>query len=490
MAKRCIGIDIGSTYISAVQIVRSAEQFHIEKSFRAKMRRNTDSPVFHLKQLFGRNGFDTNANVAISIPNIKVFFRRLQTNVSGSEHISEHSHSILKQEFPFQEEELVMQSPQKHTTAESGPAMVAAAKKGSLSELLDTVAEASIYPDLVDAAIFAAYSAVKVNHPEIAYGNNIIAHIDEVNLTIAVVENGNIVLVRSLPFVPKESDLKQIADELTSVLHQEVEVTWHRLYDTGIEQETKIYLLPPCSVNNDILPLLEQKLACQVTIPDPCRMVERSDDCTIDATILTAEGLALRLLAPEQTSGINFLEATDFEADPMPAIRKNAFICAVLGAAIVVFLVLGLFARLSFLEKKNIFIKGEMKEIFKNTLPGETAIIEPLAQLEQKLKPLQADYSKFAPFSAGTDKPLEVLRDISFSTPLESNIKVNNILITNKSARLSGTSPSFKAVYDWLRLLKENPEFYAVDILDIGADTQSESVQFTILISLDSSEQS
>jgi hypothetical protein len=489
MVKRCIGIDIGSTYISAVQMVRSGEQFHIEKTFIVQMRRSTDLPVSHLKQLFSKIGFDPHANVAVSMPNTKVFFRRFKTETAGPDHINGQSTSMLKQEFPVQADEIVLQFPRDCKMSEKNYPVVAATTKTALREMLDMVAGASINPSLVEVAIFAAYLTVKVNYPEITYGTSIIAYIDEANLTMAVAENDGIVLVRSLPLVPKESDLEPIADQLASVLRQEAEITWHRLYGTGIEQETKIYLMPSCNISADIWPVLKQKLGCQVTIPDPCRIVKSSADCTTDSTICTAEGLALRLLTPEQTNGINFLKAVDFEADPMPAIRKKLTTCAALGAAIVVFLILGLFARLSYLEKEYTFIKEGMKDIFKKTVSDETTIVDPLAQLEQRLKPFQNDYRKFDPISAGTTKPLEILRDISLSAPSESNIMVNNILLTSKSARLTGTSPSFKSVYDWQHRLKANPKFSAVDILDVGAGTQSEPVKFTILISLESSEQ-
>jgi hypothetical protein len=495
MVKRCIGIDIGSTYISAVQMVRSAEQFYIEKTFRAQMRRSTDSPALHLKQLFSKNGFDRRANVAFSMPNNKVFFRRIESSKIGANHTNEDIYSIAGCEFPVQADQLVLPFQRASKLSESNHNVIAATTKDALRQTLDTVAEASIHPKLVEAAIFAAYLTVKVNYPEATSATCIVAYLDEHNLTMAVVENGSIVLVRNLPLISKESDARPNADQLAAVLRREAEVTWRRLYGTDIEEETKIFLVFSNSKEADIWPLLKQKLACQATIPDPCRMVKCSDDCNTDSTICTAEGLALGLLEPEQASGINFLDATDFEADPVPAIKKNLAICAALGAAIVAFLILGLFARLFYLEREYTSIKEGMKEILKNTVPDETAFVDPLAQLEQKLKPLQDDYKKFDPSSAGTAKPLEILRVISLSAPLQSNITVDNILLTNKSARLSGTSTSFKSVYDWQNQLKANPKFSAVDILDVGAAPASAlrqeeaGVKFTILISLDSPEQ-
>jgi Tfp pilus assembly PilM family ATPase len=493
MVRRSIGIDIGYKYISAVQMVRSAEQYHIEKTFTVQMRRSTDSPVSYLRQLFSRGGFDKHSNIAAALPNNRVFFRRLETDASGLNHNNEQSLPALKQEFPVQADDLVLQFLQ-YKTLESSHLVVAAANKNSLAELLDTYAGASIYPCLIEPAILSAYSTIKLNYPEITGSACIIAYIDKANLTIAVAENDGIVLVRSLPLASKESNSESDADQIASVLHKEALVTWNRLYGAGIDKETKIFIVPSCSINSDISSVLPQKLNCQAIIPDPCRIVKPSADCTGDATLTTAEGLAISLLTPEQASGINFLEAASFDADPVPAIKKNIVICAALAAAIVVLLIIGLFARLSSMEKKYAAIKDNMKDIFKKTLPEETAIVDPLAQLEQRLRPLQDDYKKFDPASAGTAKPLEILRDISLYTPAESNITVKNILLTGKSARLTGTSTSFKAIYNWQRQLKENSKFPAVDILDIGAapaplSRQEEAgVKFTIIISLDSSE--
>ncbi|GAH96597.1 unnamed protein product, partial [marine sediment metagenome] len=68
MVKRCIGIDIGSSYLRAVQIVRTGDELCIEKVFSAQTRRSKDSPPEILKRLSSKYGFDLRADIAISMP--------------------------------------------------------------------------------------------------------------------------------------------------------------------------------------------------------------------------------------------------------------------------------------------------------------------------------------------------------------------------------------------------------------------------------------
>ena len=75
MVKRCIGIDIGSSCICAVQVMRTDEGFCVEKVLGTQIRRSTDSPEEVLRLLFNQHGFDRRAEVAISMSHDAVFFQ-------------------------------------------------------------------------------------------------------------------------------------------------------------------------------------------------------------------------------------------------------------------------------------------------------------------------------------------------------------------------------------------------------------------------------
>lgn len=234
---------------------------------------------------------------------------------------------------------------------------------------------------------------------------------------------------------------------------------------------------------DDLKTITEENLNCHIAVVDPYAKVKNPSEHNNEAAISVAEGLALGLLAPEKTTGINFLEADNSNIKPTLNLKKEFVICAILTAAIAVVSLGGLFIRLSHLEAKYAQVKNEIREIFQRTLLEETNIVSPVAQLEQKLKALRKDYRLLASFCPTGLSPLEVFRRITVNTSQQENAKIDNLFITAESIRLSGSCNSFESVYEWQRLLREVPEFAIVDVQDTQRDTESGAVHFTMLIS-------
>jgi len=136
------------------------------------------------------------------------------------------------------------------------------------------------------------------------------------------------------------------------------------------------------------------------------------------------------------------------------------------------------------LERKYAHIKNEITQVFQAVLPQEKNIVSPLAQLEQELQSLRENYRLFAPLAPTDSRPLEVLRNITMSTPSQGNVKIDDLLITLESVRLNGTCDSFESVYQWQRLLQEIPGFALVDVQDdVQKEPKSGAVHFTIVVS-------
>ena len=485
MVKRCIGIDIGSSYLCAVQLSRTGEQFHIEKVFSIQTRRTSDSPPDILRSLTSKYGFDRHADVAMSMPHNTVFFRNLETDFAGSEQIREHSLSALGHNFPLQPDEIIAQACSYHQLpGEKYSVLMAAVTRTSLRERLNIAATAKMHTNLVEAAIFAIHSTIAVNHPKIMTGRAIIAYIDEPYLTLAVTENDSILIVRNIPIISCSDDNSTVTQEqVVEALLQEAEITWRKLFGAEIEQDTKIYLVAGDGIAIGLAPAVEENLHCQTTTVDPYAKVQCFAEHNGDVGICVAEGLALRLLAPEKTTGINFLEADNCSIKPTLDLKKEFVICAMLVAAIAVVSLGGLFMRLSLLENKYAKVKNEIRRIFQRTFPEETNIVSPVAQLDQKLEAVRKDYRLFASFGPTNLSPLEVLRRITVNTPQQENAKIDNLFVTAESVRLNGSCRSFKSVYQWQRLLREVPEFTIVDVQDAQREPESGAVHFTMLIS-------
>jgi len=485
MVKRCIGIDIGSSYLRAVQVSRSAEEFHIEKTFSTQTRRSTDSPSEILRSLVRQQGFDRRADVAISMPHEAVFLRNLEADFADLQQIQAHTPSVLEDNFPIQPDEIITQIySHRRLSDDRFSILTAAISRESLQERLNLLAEAHLRPKLVDAAIFAIHSAVVINHREVTTGVAVIAYVDQRCLALAVVQDGSILFVRNIPIASLSDDNANIMQEqIAELLSREVEITWRKVFGAEVDGNFRIYLAVGANVSDGLEAFLEEKLLCQTIIVDPYIRVKSHTDSNTDLTMCVAEGLALRVLAPEETKGLNFLEADDANIKPTLDLRKELVVCAILTGAIAFFWVVGLFMRLYRLETNYAHIENETRELFQNTLPEEKNIVSPLAQLEQKLQSSKKDYQLFASFHPNSLSPLEVLQSITLNRPLQANLRVDDLLIAADTVRVSGTCDSFESVYQWQRLLQDLPGITGVDVQDVQRQPQSGAVHFAIVLS-------
>ncbi|UCE98801.1 MAG: pilus assembly protein PilM [Planctomycetota bacterium] len=484
MPKRCIGIDIGSSYLRAVQLSRTNGRFNVEKVFTTQTRRSTDSPADILKSLTTRRGFDRRADVAISMPHNSVFYRSLVTDVDSIKQFSSSGSAALEHHFPIQPIESVAHvCSYRQMPDQKCSVLVAATKKESLQERLNTLSEANLKPNLVEAPIFAVRLTVAVNHPQAMTGKALIVYIDLSYITLAVIEDSNVLLVRNIPnFSRSDGDIYALTEQIAQLLSSEVEITWQKVFQAPLDQSTCIYLAAGHNLPKNLLAILKENLNCQITVVNPYAKVTRLPDSNGTADISLAQGLALSALVSEQAEATNFLKADTAKAKHPLNLKKEFTICAILLAAIAAVSFLGLLLRLSRLEDEYSNVKNEIKELFQSTLPQEKNIVSPLAQLEQKLQSLHKDYRLFAPLDPAHLDPLEALHSITKSIPSKTAIRIDDLLITDDSIRLNGTCDSFETVYHWQSLLQKIPQFKLVDVQDVQKLSQSGSIRFTILI--------
>jgi Tfp pilus assembly PilM family ATPase len=498
MAKRCIGIEIGACSLHAVQLCRTGDDFVIEKTFSMQTRRSTDRPAQLLRSLFSRYGFDRRAEVAISMPHDAVFFRNLRLGSAELEKIQSRSSSAVEYHFPIQTDDVVTQVYScRKLTEEKSSVLAAATSRKALQERLNLLAEAKVYPGLVDAPVSAVHSVVLVNYPQVSVGISIIVYIDDYYMTLAVTEDSDILAVRNIP-VDKGAD-NNVHEQIAAQLSREINITWKRVFQTeqaegreqitsepAVQPDMRIYLIVEGSASEQLKSAIEKGLDTDVVIIDPYARVKIAPGCEADSSLyVIAEGLAMRSLAPDKTCGVNFIDAENANAKPELDIRKEMIIIATLIVAIAVFWAFGIFMKLSSLEANCAQLKNEISDVFHKTLPEEQNIVSPLAQLEQRIASFGKDYKLFASFHPSSSSPLEVLRCISASVPSQVDVKVNDLLIAADMVRITGTSDSFESVYKWQQRLKELPDFGAVEVKDVQRQPQSATggVSFIMLLS-------
>jgi Tfp pilus assembly protein PilN len=162
---------------------------------------------------------------------------------------------------------------------------------------------------------------------------------------------------------------------------------------------------------------------------------------------------------------------------------KELTVCAGLAAAAVIVWAVGLFLQLSSLESSYGQLKKQIETVFRETVPEEQNIVDPAAQLQQRLTAFRKEHDLLAGLNPNRKAPLEVLYALSQNTPTTAGLRLHDILITGDSVRIAGTCDSFRTLSDWQRLLETIPGLHVVDVPHPTRDPQSGKVQFTISLS-------
>jgi Tfp pilus assembly protein PilN len=163
--------------------------------------------------------------------------------------------------------------------------------------------------------------------------------------------------------------------------------------------------------------------------------------------------------------------------------RRELTICGGLAAAAVAVWVVGLFLQLSSLESQYASLKEQEKAVFRHVVPEEPTIINPAAQLQQKLDALRKDCELFTCFNPNLPGPLEVLSLLSRQIPATGNLRLHEMLIAGGSVRITGTCDSFATFGDWQRLLEKTPGLRLVDAPQPQKSPESQKVEFKVSLS-------
>lgn len=484
MARRCIGIDIGPSYLRAVQMVNAAGRLSIEKVFYRQMRRTTDSPEKILKKLASGYGFDRRADVAVAMPQQSVFFSKFETDRDGLEKLKNGDFASLENNFPIASDDLVIRLYSHISNDRQGFSVLAAAvSKQLLAERVESVSQAKLKTALVDSAIFAIYSSIAHSHPEINTGRAFIAHIGGCHITLAAVRNNRLLIIRNVPTgTGAARDEGSVSKEIAELLVQQATITSQKVFADKPDSDTKFFIVAEENMCGHLAEYVRKNLTSSVIIVAPYAGLNVPPEYKPDPMFAVAVGLALRAQSAEKSCGVNFLAGKKEAAITRLDVKKEAVCFIALICAIFFVWLVSLFVRLSYLEKTYAALKEDINTTFKKALPQENNVVSPLVQLEQQLQSISSDYAVFGPAAAA--EPLDVLYVLSSTIEPELGISIENVLITTESVRLTGTSLSFESVYQLQRQLSGERRFSNVDVQDIATEQKGGLVHFNMLISL------
>lgn len=489
MSKKAIGIDVGSQFLKAVQLSKNDGRFEIEKTFTVRMRRSTDSTTTILRSLIKEQDFDKKANVVFSIPAEQIFFNTINSEQPETENLAGED-SLFEDKFPLDKNDIAGRICSRRSAANGNDTLLtAAASKNSIREYIETFNQAGIRPVLIEPPIFAIHRAVRFHLPEIKNGSSLIACLENSRILLAVSEDDEIIMVRNIPVnIDSIDESERFSRHLAQILAEEIRTTWGKIYGGEPPNDTRVCIAAQNRITDLLKPFAEDVLPGQPTFVVPDKKLKYANGINPDQPLWIAEGLALSRLQEDKNAPVNFICACEETEQKINHKKEIAYFTVLLLATAAVWM-LGLFVRLSKLESQYTGLKNETTKQFQAALPGVKNIVAPLAQIEQKLGQVREDYQLFEPFCNNDFTPLKVLSSITSNIPSQGDIQVDQLLVTDKSARITAGCDSFKHIYKWQELLLSESIFGQVEVKDnMQKEQESGKIHFTIIVTANRSE--
>ena len=484
--KRSIGIDINRDKISIVQLCFTGGKFSLERASVREMpesgsteEKSTADIRSLINSIITEENFDISAKVTVTAPSDRVFFQNFRTDLSVNEDVRDLIKFELEDDFPILFDELVAGICGSHELkGDYREYLIGAINRSELRGRVETIKAAHLKCSTVTADVCALYAAASLSDNLIDNTPSVIVHSDNSRIILAISVKGRLVCARHFD----SQNEAEGGTPLTSiqVLTREIEMTLRSIFGPNADTRLKVFI----SANNELLDDLSARLPevinCEVVALNPFTKIDCSGQQP-NNDIVIATGLALTG-TNEIPEVLNFLAIDEFRSDRTAETKRGLFIAGVLILIIGALFVVRLFYELNDLENQHDLVKEQIREVFVQTLPEENKIVNELAQMNEQLETIQAEYSTLAAGLSDRVLPLKILQAISEKITPDQNIRINDISMSPESVRLVGVAPSFESVDNLMSVLRQVSEFNTVEVPSIDVDPQSSGVRFTLSV--------
>jgi len=482
MAKRCIAIELTHSHLRAVQMVRTADGPVLEKVFRTRTRRASDSPAQIMENMVSQHGFDRRAKLAISLPAEMVFYRRV--TIDPSTDTKTEWHRLADPAVPAAD--AITQICWRRTAdeGESQLLLLAITQRQHVEQVLRRFGRWRRQIVSVEPIVPAVFRSLTYNHPESRDGRVALIHVQDTHLSLVVAEDGIPLVLRTIPLKPDvELDPVRQCEQWARATLAELQLSWQRAFGTGSESQASVYVADEWNLTDFLKVLVEEQLAWQIRPVDAYARTGRPAGADGQEAFHGPEGLALAVLS-NLYKPVNFLNSPA-AASQKPALNLKRELATTTSLALAagLLLIIALFLRLWGLEKTYAQLNDQIRQTFQSALPEENNIVNPVAQLDQQLQRFRSKYEMFGAVGITSCTTTELLSQISRQTPQELDIVINDLFIGPGTIRITGTCSSFETLSQWQRLLQESVGLKVLDVRNVYKLPQKDRVQFTLVLS-------
>ena len=135
------------------------------------------------------------------------------------------------------------------------------------------------------------------------------------------------------------------------------------------------------------------------------------------------------------------------------------------------------------LLKKQNELNAQIRAVFTETLPAITRIVDPLQQLQVKIRETrQTTMNKDGTLPTMTI--IDILAEISANIPDSLNVRLARFVVDDTGVRLKGTTDTFNTVGAIKKGLEQSPFFSNVEISAANLDAKSSQIRFELKLTL------
>ena len=378
--------------------------------------------------------------------------------------------------------------------------LIAAIEKARLRDHLNIFQAENLDPVMVCPSIFVL--AERLHRDGVAGENFLLLYGTPDFMTMAVCHEGMIVFTRRLFYSEQvysqgifsfdgnrfEVSDTSLAAEAVSIMREAVQRSMEYFSRTVMLdiKPDQIILAGPMAFSNTLCQRIEQEFGLRSTL---CNLVESGNLVLADHLAdnwqpsIYDSALALALLRPSRQAAMNFRK-DEFKAGRSLIGSRKQLAALVLCSVLLGMVLFGyLFIDYKGLKKEYDEQAVIMKEVFHKSFPEVTRIVDPVAQMQAKLREREMSMVSM-PLFTSEKRVLTILTDISSRIPADVSIHVSRLLIDQDTVKIKGTTDAFNNVNRIKNLLARSPRFSEVNIVSATKAKKKNVIRFEITLRL------
>lgn len=501
MYRRVLGLDIGSYSLKAVLSrgglgrleVRRFLHYPLEASGEGDLAAAIRKAMARFRQEEDLTGVE----FVCAFPGQKASFRRLQLPFTDARKINQTVPFEVETQVPYDIDDLLLDYQILEKGDESAQVLVGLTQREALRDLLGTCEAGGVDPRILDFDATALSNVA--TFLEEGDGFVFIVDLGHAKTCLCGLKERKLHSVRTIPMGGRaltealqkdlgaeytEAERRKHEDGLALIesgapafarsldrLVKEIERTLNAPENAALGRPDRLLLCGGTAQMRGLSEYLQDRLGI------PCKPLSlRRDDRLAwspgeeNALLLPqALGLSLRGTLSAPVSKLNlrrdeFVYQRDFQV-----LRRKFMPSFAIAAALIVLLASGVLIRTMKNRSIAADIDSQIEQIFRETNPGVTRIVDPIAQMRLSLTDMKRRTEALGLY-AGNVTALDVLREISTKVPPALDVTLKVLSIDEDRIRFQGTTTSFELVERLKTELEKIAFFSSVNVGDVRSE--------------------